>query len=407
LNSRLAAILDRIVFVTRLALWLLIAAVAPAHAAAAAKPHPPPHPIASSTVDSATVGRTRHVQRAFADALELERRGDLRTAIGAYRAVVRADSAYPEANYRLGRLLESLDKLPDALTAYRAELRFHPGHAAAQRELGLTLARLGQTKPAIATLERLTRAQPTDDQAWQALGFVYSVAGRHADAETALRRAIAYAPDRASEHRDLAVLLAGLGRESDARAEYHAAIALDDADPATWTNLGNLEARSEHWSAALEAYRSGEAHDSTYALALQGEIVVLDHLEDRKGAAETARRWLHIRPDDHRARLEAVSRYHQLGQDDTALALAREGVARSPSSGDAHVVLSSVLDTQRRPREALHELRVAARLFRDPLNRGRVINMMRATMGALPESIRVLVRQDSVAELARRGARPR
>ena len=338
-------------------------------------------------------------ERAFADGVALEQRGDTRTAMGAYRAAVRSDSTYPEANYRLGRLLASQDKLRDAAIAYRTELRFHPAHAAAWRELGLTLARLGQNKAAIATLEQLTRAQPTDDQAWQALGFAYSVAGRHADAEAALRRAISYAPDRASEHRDLAVVLAGAGRENDAREEYRAALALDDADPATWTNLGNLEARSEHWSAALDAYRAAEKRDSTYALALQGQMLVFDHLDDLKAAAETGRRWLHLRPDDHRARLEAVSRYHQLGQDGVALALAREGVALNPRSGDAHVVLSSVLDTQKQPREALHELRLAARLFRDPLNRGRTIHMMQATMAALPESVRALARQDSVAEM--------
>ena len=64
---------------------------------------------------------------------------------------MRSDSTYPEANYRLGRLLASQDKLRDAAIAYRTELRFHPAHAAAWRELGLTLARLGQNKAAIAT----------------------------------------------------------------------------------------------------------------------------------------------------------------------------------------------------------------------------------------------------------------
>src|SRR5439155_14198102 len=129
---------------------------------------------------------------------------------------------------------------------------------------------------------------------------------------------------------------------NEARDEYRAAIALDDADPATWANLGNLEARGARWHEALAAYRTAEARDSSYALALQGQMVALDALHDTTSAAAAARRWLRARPDDHRARLDAVSRFHQLHRDDVALALAQEGVVRSPSSGDAHVVLSSM-----------------------------------------------------------------
>jgi hypothetical protein len=62
-----------------------------------------------------------------------------------------------------------------------------------------------------------------------------------------------------------------------------------------------------------------------------------------------------------------------------------------------------VFDVQGKTREALRELRIAVRLFRDPINRGQAVNMLRATMAAAPESIRVLARADSVAEQRRRG----
>ena len=376
-------------------------------AVVAAAPAPPRttgavrRPAASPPAPETAQERIGTVQNAFSDALAREQRGDLRGAILAYRAVIAADSTYPEAQYRMGRLLASLDRLPEAIRAFRAELRTHREHIAAQRELGLALARAGESTQALAALEQLTRRIPTDDQAWQALGFARSVAGHPAEAEAALRRAIEYPPDRASEHRDLGVVLASMGREGDAREEYRAALALDDADPATWANLGNLESRSGHWAAALDAYRTAEAHDSTYALALQGQLVALDALGRAADAAVVAERWLATRPDDHRARLDAASRWHQLGHDDAALRLARDGVRRQPASGDARVVLSSVLDATGHPRDALHELRIARRAFRDPINRGQVVRMMAATMAALPESVRVLARADSVADARR------
>jgi tetratricopeptide (TPR) repeat protein len=118
-----------------------------------------------------------------------------------------------------------------------------------------------------------------------------------------------------------------------------------------------------------------------------------------EAAAETARRWLLTRPDDHKARLEAVGRLQRLGRPEDALDVALQGVKRAPRSGDARVVLSSVLDAQGRTREALRELRSASRLFPDPINRGQAIHMMRATMAAAPESIRVIARRDSLEEV--------
>lgn len=360
----------------------------------------------AATIDSVSAYRARAAHKAFSDAVSLEQQGKLRTAIGAYREVVLQDSTYPEANFRMGRLLAGLDRLSEAERAYRSELRFHEGHAAAQRELGLVMVRQSDRK-GLVELETLTQRHPEDDQAWQALGYAYSIAGRQPEAERALRRAISYPPERASEHRDLGVVLATLGREADARAEYRAALAIDDDDPATWVNLGNLEARAARWNEALAAYRTAEARDSSYALALQGQVTVLDATDQFEAAAQTARRWLRRRPDDHKARLEAAGRLQRIGHTADALAVARAGVARAPGSGDARIVLSSIYDAQGKTREALRELRAATRLFRDPINRGQAINLLRGTMAAAPESIRVVARQDSVAEEQRNAERQR
>ena len=370
----------------------------------------PPRPDAASaphaTLDSVTAYRTRAANQAFKDAISLEQQGKLLTAISAYREVVAQDSTYPEAHFRMGRLLAGLDRLNEAAFAYRSELRVRPGHAAARRELGLVMVRQGNTQ-GLGELEVLTQRHPEDDEAWQALGYAYSIAGRHVDAERALRRAIGYPPERASEHRDLGVVLSTLGRDADARDEYRAAIAIDGDDPATWVNLGNLEARSSRWTDALAAYRTAEARDSSFALALQGQIAALDATDQLEAAALTARRWLRRRPDDHKARLEAAGRLQRIGRTRDALAVARSGVARAPGSGDARIVLATIFDAQGKPREALRELRAATRLFRDPLNRGQAINMLRGTTAAAPESIRVVARQDSSAEEQRNAERQR
>jgi len=84
-----------------------------------------------------------------------------------------------------------------------------------------------------------------------------------------------------------------------------------------------------------------------------------------------------------------------------ALQVARNGVRRNPRSGDARVVLSTVLASQGDTRGALRELRAADRLFTDPINRGFVRNLKTVRLAAASDSIRALATADSLAEEAR------
>ena len=379
---------------------MALASTAPVPAQAQAKPGPeheptfqlPARPYAPQP-DSARV--------AFQLGLAEERAGQLRAALRAYRFAVASDSSYPEASFRLGRLYSAMDRPLDAAAAFANEIRHHGGHVDARRELGLVLCRMGKTGEGLPFLEQLTQRFPDDDANWQALGFGYSLAGRLKDAETALRRAIANPPERASEHRDLGVVLVSLGRIEDARNEYRAAIALDDRDPSAWVNLGNLELRAKRPEQALEAYRAAEARDSSGAGALEGQFAALQALDRPLDAAHACTRWLHRRPDDDHARLEAARAWRAAGRPDLAYQVAADGVRRAPRSGDARVVLSIVLGADGKARESLTQLRAAERLYTDPLNRGKAKEMILATRAAAPESIRTLATQDSLAELER------
>jgi tetratricopeptide (TPR) repeat protein len=272
---------------------------------------------------------------------------------------------------------------------------------AADRELGLALARLGDTTRAIERLERLTQARPREDENWRALGFAYSTAGRRQQAETVLRHAIALPPRRALEHRDLGVLLGALGKPDEARQEYRKALALDDREASVWFNLGNLEARAGRPEPALDAYRKAEARDSTAALAIQGQLAMLDELGRQEERGATFRRWLRLRPDDHNARLEAVRHFNAQLRPDIALEIARDGLRQNRGSPDARMILGIAYQFAGHTREALTELRRSQRQFGSSVGAARAEEMVATLRRSAPDSLRALFAADSVAAAAR------
>jgi tetratricopeptide (TPR) repeat protein len=128
---------------------------------------------------------------------------------------------------------------------------------------------------------------------------------------------------------------------------------------------------------------------------------VLEIMKQREPALTVILRWLKLRPDDHKARVEAIRILQELERDDEALALARDGVRRNSRSGDARVVLATVLDDGGDRRGALREMRAAERLFQDPINRGYVRTLKGLKLSTTPDSIRALATADSLAEEAR------
>jgi tetratricopeptide (TPR) repeat protein len=352
----------------------------------------PGRPIA---VDS-TRTREARAQVYLAMAEDMERRGQLSTALAAYEGVLALDTTLTGIAFRMGRIYQTLDDPERAARAFARELKRDPRNAEAALELGISLAQMGREADAIARLEALTKKDPRDDRAWSALGFAYHAAGRTREAETAMRRALELPPGRAAEHRDLGALLASQGRDREARAEFQKAMAMDPKDAAAWINLGNLERRAGRNEQALAAYRAAEARDSSQALALQGEAQTLAAMGRAREAEAAYRRWIERRPSDFGARLEAIHFFVSEGRSDVALEIARGAVRIDPNSGDAHLMLGVALDAAGDKRGALAELRRAEVLAADEAGRARARQLVVTLRAGAPDSLRALFAADSV-----------
>jgi tetratricopeptide (TPR) repeat protein len=352
-------------------------------------------------VDS-TRTREARARTYFRLAEEMEKRGQLTTALAAYNSAMVLDTTMTGVAFLMGRIYQRLGDPAGAARAFAFEMKRDPTNVEAAIEHGTSLAQAGRHDEAIGRLEALKTVRPNDDRVWSALGFAYHAAGREKDAEAGMRRARELPPERASEHRDLGALLAAQNRDREARAEYQRAMKVDPADAAVYVNLGNLERRAGSNEKALEAYRAAEARDSSLAFALRGQAQVLTALGRSREAEAVYRRWIARRPDDLGARLEAIEHFVAEGRTDIALEIARGAVRTDPHSGEAHLMLGVALDAAGDKRGALAELRRAETLAADDENRARARSLIATLRAGAPDSLRAVFAADSAAHAAPR-----
>jgi tetratricopeptide (TPR) repeat protein len=347
--------------------------------------------------DTSLAGMQKRAREKLRMGHALERAGQPAAAILAYQSATQLDPEIPEANYRMGMLFLSRNQIKPAAECFLQEVKHHPENLAAARQLGIASARLGESEAAIRQLEPMVRRNPNDAEAWAALGFAYMGAKRVREAEDALRRALTIKPGVSAWHRDLGVVLASQGNLSGARAEYAQAAKLDPHDATAWINLGNLERRQNRPDAALNAYRAAEARDTLSPLAYEGQVDVLKGAGRSAEAGQVYRRWLDRRPDDHRARLDAVRLYDDLGRTDISLEIAREGVREDPQSADARLIFGMALQSNGDWRGGLKAMRQAEATFRAPEDKARARALISSLRSQAPDSLRELFLADSLA----------
>ena len=347
--------------------------------------------------DTSLAGRQKRAREKLRMGKALEHAQQPAAAILAYQSAAQIDPDVAEANYRMGMLFLSRNQLKAAAACFVQEVKHHPENRPAARQLGIAYARLGDSKSAIRQLEPIVRTHPEDAEAWAALGFAYMGAKRTGEADSALRRAISLRAGVSAWHRDLGVVLAAEGRTTEARREYRRAAEIDPHDATPWINLGNLERRDNRVDAALEAYRAAEARDTLSPLPLEGQIEVLKGAGRTAEAGDVYRRWLERRPDDHRARLDAVRLYDERGRSDISLEIARQGVREDPHSADAQLILGMALQSTGDWRGGLAAMRQAEAWFRDPDDKARARALIGSMRSQAPDSLREMFAADSLA----------
>lgn len=243
--------------------------------------------------------RLEEAERALAGLLESEapvsevhflrgevarKRGELDSAIAAYRQALSVDSGFADAWFGMG--LCSF-RNNDALHAHlymRTAHALRPRDADILNELGLVEHSLGNLSIAQGTFEQAANANPEHPEAWNNLGLIYAGRGRVHQAKRCFLRAVSIRPAFYTALCNLALACQQLEQLDEAERHLRAAIAARAELHEAWLTLGTVlqdqGSLEEARSACAEAVRLSKGNpDARTALA-----GVLYRLGDLQGA---------------------------------------------------------------------------------------------------------------------------
>lgn len=161
-------------------------------------------------------------------------------AIAHYRKALAAKPSDPTARNALGTALLARGDAEGAASAFRAALASEPGYADAHYNLARVLLASGEVPEAIVHLREAVRIEPRDAPALSDLGAALLMTGRAEEGFQLLREAVRHQPDYFNARYNLGQALAAVGKRSEAATEFREALRLKPGDPDTLDALKNL-----------------------------------------------------------------------------------------------------------------------------------------------------------------------
>jgi TolB-like protein len=221
--------------------------------------------------------------------------GGTARAIEEYRAAVRLDSAFAQAEARVAFAYALYASWGWDYPGVPFDNLVASGFRAADQALALdsTLAdgwmargvllyvRNPRTLDgAMAALERASRSDARNAETWHQYAFILSMVGRYEDAVVAFRRALALEPRRAISWGEMAEVCEKMRRDGEALTAYDSSVA---ADPEfyggyslrTWVHLRRGDVAAAR-ADALAATRLSPVGEEYYGLAPQAAVAAAD-----------------------------------------------------------------------------------------------------------------------------------
>ncbi|MBI5780856.1 MAG: tetratricopeptide repeat protein, partial [Rhodocyclales bacterium] len=197
----------------------------------------------------------------------LHHQGRMAEAETQYREFLRlAPDAVP-AHFRLGLTLLAQARPADAETAFRATLRLKPDFVEAHHNLGATLRAQNRPAEAEASYRAALRLRPGYAEALVNLGMVQHLQNRPEEAVASLLQALQINPRSAEAHNNLGIVYCTLDRLSEAFASCQEALRLKPGSAETYNNLFNIYSRRGQLDEALACYREASRLDPKHAAA--------------------------------------------------------------------------------------------------------------------------------------------
>jgi protein O-GlcNAc transferase len=331
----------------------------------------------------------------FRRGVELQRKGDLEGARGAYEEVLRSNPRSVEALSNLGMVYLQLGRPQDASRVFNDALALRSDLTAVRYYLGLAHYREGDFRRAAVELSQVVEAQPRDARTLHLLGLARLGEGRTAEAAENLAAVMALDPRNLMAAQTLATTLLALDRVEETRKVLDGPLSKIQTPEADMIR-GMYQYASGDFRKALEflrraaaqnpdlptlRYHLGRAYLASGDLdAAQVELArglaadpegfnvnayygwVLTKLQRPEEALQPLNKALKQRPDDSALHWTLGTAFGALRRNEEAISALERAVALEPDLTPAHVLLGQMYARQRRAADAERQRKIVSGL---------------------------------------------
>lgn len=268
----------------------------------------------------------------------------------------------PDVAFDYGQALQGLGEFERAIEPLRKALVARPDDSEARLSLGVCYLGVGRLEEGVRELEGSLAGNPSNNRTLFYLAVAYHSLRRDADANQQLRWMVERNPNSALTFLYIARALRMVANYAEAEKAIHKALELDPKASEAHFERGFILRGMGHSAEAekslLEALRLQPEKPSTN-LAL-GELYLADR-HDADAAIPYFQRAIQFNPSDARAHLDLGKAYLRKG-DSAAENSLRHAIELRPGFRQAHYLLGTILQRQRRKDEAAQEFSIAEKL---------------------------------------------
>jgi tetratricopeptide (TPR) repeat protein len=285
----------------------------------------------------------------------------------------------------LGTVLEKQGNSRGALTAYRKALDLNPSEPTAQQGLDrLTkisisveddsqianfeeAIRQGKFRDVEPLLAQYVADRPTSSWGWYALGYSQFAQQKIGDSIRSLAKSLELDVTNAEAHKILGRSLMIIGRFDAAEVEFQQGLRYKPDSAELHYNLGKLHSIQDNWEPARTQFEAALKIDPSYVEALDALGLALEALGHDQEAVAAYQKAVELNTARHgtfaSAHVNLSAYYNRTGDPDKALAFAQQALALEPQSDRALFQMARADERQGRLPDAV-----------DALNRAIAIN---------------------------------
>jgi tetratricopeptide (TPR) repeat protein len=305
-------------------------------------------------------------------AITLEQQDRNAEAEAAWRAVLKAHPANPEAYAHLGLLEARQEHYAEAVPLYRKALALNPAMPGLRLNLGLSLFKSGAMKDAIETFTPLLKSQPASSPERLRLNTLIGMAhyglGEYAAAVPFLKQATAADPKNLAFHLALAHSCLWSKQYPCVLDVYHEILTLNAESAEADMLAGEAMAEMHDSGGATEQFRAAVKADPKMPDVHFGLGYLLWGALKYEEAAEEFQAELINNPEHAQALTYLADCDIRLNHPESAPPLLEKAIHLDPRIELVHFDLGILYDDADRKDDALRELKVAASLDPNDVN---------------------------------------